>query len=63
MAKVILRPEIQGISGRIGNMIFRTYADGKVTMHKAPDYTRRTPVTKNEKQSRNRFGERAKRVT
>ena len=33
MAKVELMPGIKSISGRVGNMIFRTYRNGKVRVY------------------------------
>ena len=32
MAKVTLRPEIAGISGKVGNMIFKTFKNGQVRL-------------------------------
>jgi hypothetical protein len=38
MARVTLAPGLQGISGKVGNLVFRTYQNGHVHVHKAKDY-------------------------
>ena len=48
MARVVLRSEIEGISGIIGNTLFKTMKDGRVFMYQAPVYQRRKPLTKGE---------------
>ena len=63
MAKVTLRPEIIGISGKVGNMVFKTYKNGQVRLYKAPSYQRKTSVTNAERQARSTFALRCKRVT
>ena len=55
MAKVTLRPEILGISGKVGNMIFRTTKDGRTFVSSARRQPRHTPVTANELKTRGRF--------
>lgn len=62
MAKVLLRPEILGISGRVGNMIFKTHGD-KVYLHSAARQPRSTPVTPEEIARRNRFRAMAQEVS
>lgn len=62
MAKVELRPEFASISGKVGNMIFRTFKNGQVHMYKAPEYKRKKPVSEAEMQARGLFCERLKRV-
>ncbi len=39
MAKVRLNPLIQGIHGRIGDLIFRDSANGETIVYKAPERT------------------------
>lgn len=63
MAKVTLRPEIAGISGKIDNIIYRTYKSGKVVAYKAPDYVRKKPASEQEKQARRVFSLRCRRVS
>ena len=63
MAKVTLRPEFEGISGKVGNMLFRTYKNGEVRMYKAPEYKRSTPVSNKEHKIRELFYRRCKRVS
>lgn len=62
MANIILKPEIESISGRVGKLIFRTYKNGKVSVFSAPEYKRRTPLSDKEKLKRKIFGLRAKRA-
>ena len=62
MAKVTLRPEIAGISGKIDNLIFRTYKSGKVVAYKAPEYVRKKPVSEQELAARELFRKRIRRV-
>lgn len=38
MARVTLAPGLQGISGKVGNLVFRTYQNGHVHVHKAKEY-------------------------
>lgn len=62
MAKVTLRPEIAGISGKVGNMIFRTYKNGQVHVYKAPESRRRKHISENELKARALFHQRVQRV-
>lgn len=55
MARVILRPEILGISGKVGNMIFRTTKTGKTFVSSAKRKPRHSAVTSNELHQRGRF--------
>lgn len=63
MAKCILRPEIIAISGKVGNMLFKTMKDGTVRVYKAPSYERRKPVSEHERSVRSLFERRHKYVT
>ena len=62
MARIILRSEFEGISGKVGNMLFRTMRDGRVFMYQAPSYQRRVPVTEGEKKARKLMAKRQGRV-
>lgn len=62
MAQVTLHPEIKGISGKVGNMIFKTYQNGKVFAYKAPNYERRKALTAREQASRELMAKRHRRV-
>ena len=62
MARVELRPEIEGFSGRLGNMVFKTYKNGKVFVYKAPEYRRKTPVGDRERAARALMAARQARV-
>lgn len=62
MARVTLRPEIAGISGKVGNMIFKTFKNGQVRVYKAPEYQRKTKPSENEMKARDLFEQRAQRV-
>lgn len=57
--RVELNPQIQSLSGRMGNLIFRTVkrADGEIRVYanKASDYQRSTPLSDNEIKNRDRF--------
>ena len=55
MAKVILRPEILGISGKVGNMIFRTTKDGRTFVSSANRQPRSTKLKPAELARRERF--------
>lgn len=55
MAKVTLSPELQSISGKVGNMIFKTYKNGKVGLYRFNPADRATPVTPEEQARRQRF--------
>ena len=56
MARVILASGLKGISGKIGSMVFRTYKNGTVHVHKASDQWKRSrPATANELANRRRF--------
>lgn len=61
MAKVTLVPFIQSISGRVGNLCFRT-SKGKTTVFFAKENTRTTPPTDAELNARNSFAQRVKMV-
>ena len=51
MARVILAPFIEGISGKVGNLEFRTYKNGKTTVrvrkskYEREESERRQPLT------------------
>ena len=62
MAKAILPPELIGISGKLGNVIFKTYKNGQVRVYKAPDYQRKKTLSDAEIQARQLFHRRAKRA-
>ena len=62
MALVTVCPEILGISGRVGNMIFKTRGD-KVYVESAARQPRSTPVTPEEIARRQRFKEMSKEVS
>ena len=62
MAKVTLRPEIAGISGKVGNMIFKTFKNGQVRVYKAPEYQRKIKPSENELKARALFHQRVQRV-
>jgi hypothetical protein len=56
MARVILAAGLKGISGKIGSMVFRTYKNGHVHVHKASEKWHRVrPATENELANRRRF--------
>lgn len=59
-AKITLLPIIRSISGRLGNLYFRTSRAGKTTVSTFNPKNRITPPTKAEINARNLF---AKRVT
>lgn len=59
MAKITLQPFITSISGRIGNMYFRTYASGKTTMTTNQPRKRSTPCSEAEIQAKQLFAKRA----
>ena len=61
MAKVTLMDGIQSISGKLGDVCYRTHKNGTVTLTKLPS-KRRTPVSEKEKQHRQWFGEINKKV-
>ncbi len=56
MAKVTLSPELESISGKVGNLVFRTYKSGKVSVHRLMPNQRTTPVSPEERAKRIRFG-------
>ena len=62
MAKITLRPEIASISGKVGNMVFKTMKNGQVYLYKAPSYERKRKLSKAEKASRELMAKRQKRV-
>ena len=62
MAKVTLPPFIQSLSGQVGNLCFRTSADGKICVYLAPKQTRNKPISEKEMRVRNLFKERAQQV-
>ena len=55
MAKITLPPEIIGISGRVGNMIFRTTKDGRTFVNSANRQKRSTQPKPAEIAQRQRF--------
>ena len=62
MAKVELAPEILSISGKVGNMMFKTRKDGKVFAYKAPEYARKKPFSDREIAAHELMTRRQKRV-
>ena len=56
MAKVELMPGIKSISGRVGNMIFRTYRNGKVRAYPADKRIRTKKLSTAETNARFTFG-------
>ena len=56
MAKVILMDGMAGISGKVGNMVFRTYKNGKVTCIPYEPKQRITPPSAKEMKNREAFG-------
>jgi len=77
MARVELNPLLDSISGKLGNVIFKTHkgSDGKpkTTMHRyghfdkkkgrwVNNYERKTPLSKNERKARSNFGIMSKEV-
>lgn len=58
MAKVVLAPFIQSISGKVGNLEFRTLKSGKtvVRARHEDDYLPTTPPTEKALAQRRRFG-------
>ena len=59
MATVKLQPFIASISGKMGDVYFKTYASGKVTMTTHTPTKRTTPVSPKEMQHRENFSRRA----
>ena len=62
MAKVTLPPFIQSISGRLGDLSFRTSASGKTSVTCFKPRPRTTPVSPKELSARTRFAQIAKTV-
>ena len=58
MANVILSPLIHSISGKVGDLEFRTLKSGKtvVRARRKNDYKSTRPLTTKEKEQRRRFG-------
>ena len=56
MAKVELMPGIKSISGKVGNMIFRTYRNGKVRAYPAQQFKRTKKLSTAECNARFTFG-------
>ena len=56
MAKITLRPEILAISGRVGNMVFRTQ-NGKTFVLSASRKKRTSPVSDKERASHSLFAQ------
>ena len=63
MAKVTLRPEILGISGKVGNMIFRTTKDGRTFVGSANRQPRSSKPKPDELARRARFVRMAQEVS
>lgn len=56
MAKIeVAKDLVSGISGRVGNMVFRTYKNGKVGMYPYKKPVRKTRLKATEIKSRERF--------
>ena len=62
MAKVTFIPGIVSISGKLGDVVFRKSASGKIYMSKTPKRTTRVP-TKQEVKQQQRFGMTCKLVS
>lgn len=62
MAKIVLHSFIKSVSGRIGNMFFRTYPSGTVTMTTTAPRKRATPPSAAEKEAQVLFAKRAEMV-
>lgn len=62
MARVTLRPEIASISGKVGNMVFKTMKNGRVYVYKVPSYDRKRALSESEMASRELMAKRQKRV-
>ena len=66
MAKCELSKNILSISGKIGNLVFKTYKrrDGttETRAYRKPTYERKTPPGKKELAARSRFSSMAKQV-
>jgi hypothetical protein len=58
MAKVIRNPVVRGISGGIGNLVFRQMPDGSTYVSGKPDFSRRK-FSKGQKEHQSRFQEAA----
>ena len=57
MAKVTLSPELESISGKVGNLVFRTFKrSGKVCVYRYKPNRRSTDVSPEEQAKRIRFG-------
>ena len=63
MANVKLMAGIEGISGKVGGLIFKTYKNGKVRMFRAEEHKRKKKLSQNEKDARTRFSAIAKEVS
>jgi hypothetical protein len=59
MAKVRLDPLFSGISGRMGDLVFRTSKDGQVTVSQRPRKSD-TPPSEAQQANRQRFAEASK---
>lgn len=62
MAQVTLPSFLQSISGRVGNVCFRTYASGRTGLYLCDPPKRKTPLTNAETRARELFKERAQHV-
>ena len=62
MARVTFPPLIQSVSGRVGNLMFRTSASGKTTVSTGTPRKRTTPPSDAEIAARARFRQIAKTV-
>ena len=62
MAQVTLPPFLRSISGRLGNICFRTYASGKTGFYLLSSPNHATPISKEEMRTRELFAERVQRV-
>ena len=56
MARVILNPAIKSVSGKVGNLIFKTYKNGQVRVYKVDEVPQRTHISPQELANRRRFG-------
>jgi hypothetical protein len=54
MAKVILNPLLDGLHGRVGNLVFRRTSTGKTTMYARPEKSQRI-ASEAQKAQRERF--------
>ena len=57
MAKVILMPGIESISGKVGKVVFKTNKKGETFMYRAERSPRKSAITAKEKAHREKFAQ------